>query len=795
MQISASQKLPLSFVSAGNIVENKKKPSQGNSSRIYNPVFYRTNLKTNIAFKGNNNGFEDFYPTDILGISEQKFDEMLLKNLENPNKRTALTEYIMSQAAKDNKTLGFVNLWKKQIPTIISYNFFGSMAQGSSTEIVRRATNVVSQKTVGSNLENLADSQHLNEIFKRDAKSLGAGGISLWLFKAGMVSPEPASKAGLLLASIGVGIVSQTFRSSDNKKISDKQFLLATKELIRAGIIDPLELTNKISPQKMILPEEKIKQYSKWQDNRLAYLRYVKTGSRKDMSSDFDTVEGKNVLKKSITALKDMGFDDDRVSEYLGALGLVYLSCGETKEAQFLLEIAVDSQEKLHGSNTPRILNALDTLAATQIENEEFLKARKTYQKALSIRTTMPESNALELFQTRKNILLLDNDIIKQTGIKWDVIQADMEASITVNRKSNLEKSRKNILKTREEINNEVANLTGYLSSQLLSGELDNLSDTEEFETSKELINIIDPANRGFLPIDNPDHLVKQLTEKALSTGSSANLPIKRTELYATDTYVNKVFRKKLTISEAQEVYKNAFGENSLSEAKLLEVYGKKIGRKYYVEQALKIKIANLGGKHPEVIGTKFILGMLSENNSEISRIIAETKASDHPDKASYVAQLYLRKGQLEVKRSKEYVDPNKLFGSIFDGWFSNTYKRHSKGTYYEIVDNFKEGLKAPNEVSLKAMTSLINFIEKYKEHDDTTYCARGPGHTYTEFGIGYLTDTVNSYPGKYKINQRRLLKKQLLDLEGAWFDGGKREKIRARLENLERQTDIEKLK
>ncbi len=407
----------------------------------YNPVYYRPS----ISFKGKD--FENYFPSEILGISEEQFDNILKETIKNDSKKTLLAEYIIDNASKNNKAMDFINIWRKQIPALISQ---GTLSIGSNTGhvAINKILNITARNNATSMLQKFNQSDHQTEILMKDGKSAVGGLLSYKLFTLANINPEPYSKAALYLTAFAVGIGSYKMSSEDSKKIQNLQFIDATKALIKLGVLDPYSLINKIDKNILNLSEEKKEAYIQWKTNRLQEIRFEKTGYVKDTHNDFDTEEARNVLKILINTLREnAGFNDEKIAAFLSLMSAQYASVNETREAEYLLnivakiqkEIAVKSNKNIFGNDSPALYDTFTTLAYLQFENEEKIKAIDTLEKAATVAETTFGVDSDEYFAVNmKKLEYLQEQRLSMKKM-LPYIESDSQISITQNRKEKLE--------------------------------------------------------------------------------------------------------------------------------------------------------------------------------------------------------------------------------------------------------------------------------------------------------------------------------------------------------------------
>lgn len=412
---------------------------------LYNPPYY----KPLISFKGKE--FDNYFPSEILGISEEKFDKILQETLENDYKKKLLAEYILHYASKNNKAMDFVNMWRKQVPALISHNML-SLGSGSGQGAINKIINITARNNATSMLHKFNESSRQEEIIWKDGKSAAGGLLSYKLFTLANLNPEPQSKTLLYLAAFAVSLGSYKMSSADSKKIQNLQFIDSTKALIKSGILDPYSLLNKINKNIVELSPEKQEEYLQWKNNRLKIIRFEQTGYTKDSHNDFETEEARNVLKIVISTLRqNAGFDDEKIAAFLSLMSAQYASVNETREAQYLLEIVSKIQKELakgiFGDENPALFETYMTLAYLQNQNEELTTAIKTLDKATEVAEATFGKDSDEYFTVNMKKLEYLQEQRLNIEKMLPYINADSEVSITQNRKDSLDELKNEIYK------------------------------------------------------------------------------------------------------------------------------------------------------------------------------------------------------------------------------------------------------------------------------------------------------------------------------------------------------------
>ena len=407
-----------------------------NCSKDYKPIFY----KTNISFKASLG--EDFFPSKILGISEEEFDKLVLETIKSPGKRNGLAEYVISQASKDNKAMRFISTWKQQVPSLMSYNFWGTMTGDNYAQIFRRSANLIARNSANSSFKKFEESEYQGDIIARDMETAAEGFLATKLFLAGMADPEPVTKGMLITGSVLVNLLGWYRRGETSKNIQQKQFLDSIKELMKLGILDPYSVVRKLDKDKVHLTPDSKKQYLDWKEERLANLRYSRTGTRKNTSSDFDIKEAKNVLDKTILALENMGFDEDKLCEFLVSLGYVYLNLKNTQEAEYLIKKALSKKEKLieiNNDNCASLVPGECILAEIQMHNGRYMQALKTlYIADKHLTSSGFKEGSPEKFEFNLKSFSMYQECLAQIDNIRPIISKDGYTSVIPERKAKL---------------------------------------------------------------------------------------------------------------------------------------------------------------------------------------------------------------------------------------------------------------------------------------------------------------------------------------------------------------------
>lgn len=401
----------------------------------YNPIYY----KPQVNFKG---GFESYFPTQILGYDEKSFNSLIFNAIQDPKQKQNIINYIVYETEKDHRTMEFVGIWQKAVPSLVSQGLFSNLTGAGAEDLTNRFGTQAIINNYNSAMKKFFESDYKKDILIKEGKALSTGVISSILFLFAKSDPDPQSKAALYCAAIMVNSEGYIERSKDTKKIMDKQFVDATKELMKLGVVDSYEIVNNATNNSLKLSDEKLKEYNNWKDRRILDLKYNRTGSYKFTHNDFNYFEGKRILTKSIEALAHMGFSGQVIIDYLNTFAKMYASCNEplTNETQFLLEASLRLQRQVYEKEPIKLIDTLNSLAEVQRINEEPITARRTLREVLLITETSTPNDIEAVNQARKNLLLSNLRLILDLKEKEKLLQRDYDISITDSRKTQIKK-------------------------------------------------------------------------------------------------------------------------------------------------------------------------------------------------------------------------------------------------------------------------------------------------------------------------------------------------------------------
>ena len=738
----------------------------------YNPSFYRPN----ISFKAK--GFSDYIPSDILGISEERFNELLDQAAQLPEKREEISKYTVSELSKDAKALEFVNLWERQVPSIASENIFAPFSSDKNTNLFKELTSLINETTFSSTMRQFTESNQQTKAIIKDSQQAGIRLLSYKLFEIGMSEHDPEFKSYLLGASILVGGTSWPQKNPETVKLQKKQFVETTKELIKMGILDPIKLINKISENKIVLTPDKQVSYNKWRENKLVNTISTKS-THQDITYDFKTEQGKALLKKNIETLEKDGFDVGKLNEYLETLGLIYLSAKETNEAQFILELSINVLQKLYGSTSINTVPALDILARTQAENQEYLAARETYRTALEIRRKS-NSDPVEIFNNERRLYLFDQQIQKELQEKSDFITFDEQTSLIGARKKKLEHENSKIQEEMPQITCEI----NELEERLI-----------EF-TQSELFKTLPLEQRAAVLAE----LTKSLSSKLMPIGRILN-PIKQVAKEFSEAHCPlplDLFTITNDSNNLIEAVQDKYGNGSHSELAILEQQGIKASDIDKLKKAYGISQELNGKNSPSTFRLMFSIAKMSADRKDIKeaiKMIGESRDSEI--NRDYLCQLNTL---LMESYMEEAVSASKLSQV-------ESALKSAKEHYLQAI------LLAPNYKNLlQTISSMLRFIDEhptvkgdyettdkgdeYNNFREENYTATRTIDTFSKRKI--IEETITSLdknPGKNNINKRKALQMLSLNLNKAFFINQKKRKITEQMLQLEQQAAIDEVK
>lgn len=419
---------------------SKTKPQNDNrfiKTAKYNPVYYKPQ---NISFKGK--VFGSYFPSDILGMKEEDFDRLILKIIQDKDtrKRDILADYIVKTVSKKANAMDFVNMWKRQVPTLITPGMI-AVGGSSGSAAMSKALNIAARNSSNSMIDKFYASDFQSEVLMKDGKNAVGGLLAYKLFAMASADPEPYTKAGLYAAGLAVSIGTYSLNRSESKKIQDQQFLNATKECMRLGALDPYLLLGKISPS-LINGVDK-NEYKNWLNTRIENLRMIKTGSKVDKSGDFNYDSAKNVLDKVLFVMSsELNMEDEKIASFLSLLGAVYKSSHETADAYYITDKIRQIQENMFDNDKNRYLNYMplyDTyieLADLQKTQEEYIRAIYSLLKAEKVAINCFGENSQQVFDINLKILDYIQEQKKYNDTIIPFIEAEAEVSQNEDRAS-----------------------------------------------------------------------------------------------------------------------------------------------------------------------------------------------------------------------------------------------------------------------------------------------------------------------------------------------------------------------
>lgn len=612
-----------------------------------------------------------------MGITEEKFDKILQETLENDYKKKLLAEYILNYASKNNKAMDFVNMWKKQIPALISHNIL-ALGSTSGQGAINKIINITARNNATSMLQKFNESSRQEEILWKDGKSATGALLSYKLFTLANLNPEPQSKVLLYLAAFAVSLVSYKMNSADSKKIQNLQFLDSTKALIKSGVLDPYSLLNKINKNIVELSPQKQEEYLQWKNNRLKLIRFEQIGYTKDPHNDFETEEARNVLKIVISTLRqNASFNDEKIAAFLSLMSAQYASVNETREAQYLLEIVSKIQKELAGGlfsdESPALFETYMSLVYLQSENEEFATAIKTLDKAIEVAEATFGKDSDEYFIVNmKKLRYLQEQRLNIEKI-LPYINADSEVTITENRKILL-----------DELKNEIYN--------------DSFSDKENQyllkevqETLKTLLVLIQKNKR-----DNSDYLklidlVNQNPHDSLYELMKKNQTIPQYFVGGNGNYLSYELEK-YRANSLTEYLENGTKDYLVNNERIFDQFDKLLPALFADTTAQKMSLQNNINK----IFT--INTLMGKDFNEIDKEVIEKYGELSAERAELFKLQYLK---------AKLNDKNHSYHYIYEDVPYEKYLLYSMAVYRD-----KYGLN--NDKTMKAVVELIKESKNY---------------------------------------------------------------------------------
>ncbi len=745
---------------------------EGDKITTYNPLYY----KPNISFKAKLS--DEYLPADILGISEEKLNEILNEAVESTEKREKISKYVISELSKDPKAIEFISLWEKQVPSISSEDIVKPFGFDKSNNLLKELTDLINGTTSSDTLRRFAESNEQTQTILKDSHQVGVSLLSSKLFEIGMEETDPEFKSYLLGASLVIGSASWPQQNTETRNIQSKQFVETTKELLKMGIADPLKLINKISPDRIELTQEKRLSYNKWRENKQANEKRI-SKPHKDLTSDFNTEQGKLLIKRSIDTLEKAGLDLDGLNEYLRILGLICLSSRETNEAQFILELSIGILQKTYGPDSIETVPALDMLARTQAENQQYLAARETYKTALDIRRKN-NADPIQIFNSERRLYQFDQQIRSELQDRSDFMNFDDQISLTGARKKKLEHENGKIKEAMPQITYE----TNELEENLI-----------EF-THNDLFKTLPLEQRAAVLTE----LIKSLSSKLMPI-SRLIAPIKQIEKEFSDVHYLlpiELFTVTNDSGDLIEAIQGNYGSGSRSELAILEQQGLQNSEIDKLKKAYELSKETSGNNNSDSPRLLFAIADMSKERKDINDAISIIGKSEVTEvNRNYLSQLntLLMETYLE-----EAISSSKL--SQVEAALKS-----AKESYLQAV------LIAPDYRNMqRTISTMMRFINQhptlkgdyektdkggeYNNFREETYMVTETIDTFNKQRI--IEETIKLFennPGKNNINIRKALQLLSSNLNSSLFIGSKKRKIAEQIARLEQQAEVDETK
>ena len=464
-------------------------------------------------------------------MNEEKFDKLILKIIQDKDtrKRDALANYIVKVVAKKANAMDFVNMWKRQVPTLVTPGMI-SIGGSSSSAAASKALNIAARNSSNSMIDKFYASDFQTEVLIKDSKNAAGGLLAYKLFTMASIDPEPWSKVALYAAGLAVSIGTYALNRKESKKIQDKQFLNATKECIRLGALDPYLLLEKID--KTLVRGVNESDYKNWLNSRIENIRMVKTGSKVDKTGDFDYESAQNVLNKVLFVMSsELNIDDEKIVDFLNLLGAVYKSSHETADAYYIIDKVREIQENMFDNDEDRYLsykplyNTYTELADLQKSQEEYGNAIDSLLHAEQVAINCYGENSQQVLDTNLRILDYIQERKKYNDSILPFIEAESEVSQSISRGNYHEDMAK-------ELNEYNADETGSFRIENLNNSEYNRKDSP-VRVLNRILKLIDENPKFTSNIDQLLEIVNKYPNRKLYTTlmSNALLPDKESNL------------------------------------------------------------------------------------------------------------------------------------------------------------------------------------------------------------------------------------------------------------------------
>ena len=483
---------------------------------IYNPVYYKPH---NLSFKGK--VFDSYFPSDILGMDEEDFDKLILKIIQDKDtrKRDALANYIVKTVAKKANAMDFVNMWKRQVPTLVTPGMI-SIGGRSNSAAISKALNIAARSSSNSMLDKFYASDFQTDVLIKDGKNAAGGLLAYKLYAMASADPEPYSKAALYAAGLAVSVGAYSLNRKESKKIQDQQFLNATKECMRLGALDPYLLLGKID--KTLVRGVNESDYKNWLDSRIENLRMVKTGSKIDKTGDFDYESAQKVLNKILFVMSsELNINDEKIVDFLNLVGAVYKSSHETADAYYIIDKARKIQENMFDNDKDKYLsykplyNTYTELADLQKSQEEYVNAINSLLQAEKVAINCYGENSQQVLDTNLRIL----DYIQERKIYNDSILPFIEAESDVSQNTGRKSYHEDMTEGLKEYNTDE---TGSFRIENLDNSKYNKKDSP-VRVLNRILKLIDKNPKFASQIDSLFEIVNKYPNRKLYTTLMSN--------------------------------------------------------------------------------------------------------------------------------------------------------------------------------------------------------------------------------------------------------------------------------
>ena len=115
------------------------------------------------------------------------------------------------------------------------------------------------------------------------------------------------------------------------------------------------------------------------------------------IASMLSKIDGKQLVALKMlesiqaTYLEKYGKESGQIAKNITAIGNIYFDIGEVEKAISALEASVEIRKKVYGENHPTTATGIRLLASSYLKNKQYKEAEITFEKGLSIYSSLPE--------------------------------------------------------------------------------------------------------------------------------------------------------------------------------------------------------------------------------------------------------------------------------------------------------------------------------------------------------------------------------------------------------------------